>query len=792
MHDTSDSLILIVDDEAVNRLILESNLKKNGFRVIAAATGQECLNAAKDQQPALILLDIIMPGMDGFQTCEQLKSSPATRDIPVIFLSALTDTDIKTKGFSVGGVDYVSKPFDTKELLARVHTHLTLRSQENQLRAYSENLEEMVEERTKQLKQAEQKLQRNYDMQTALNQLLHLTLQDLPLDKLLQQCLESILGISWLDLQNRGCIYLKQPHAESLHMVAHSNLPEHVLEQCATIIPNNCACGKAIGEETVITVRDDQMPHNASLSKIAEPHNHVCIPIKSKTNTLAVLNLYIARDRLLTEQETIFFQAVANTLMQMILYKQAEQNMLHHVFHEPLTNLPNRTALLDRLNSELAQLQQDEDYKFALVLINLDSFNRFNESLGYDLGDKLILSSAQRLLIDRKEDEEVLHLGGDEFALLLRDLQEVVSPYLLAEQLLEILREPHRLDSHELEITASAGVVLSNPRYERGEDLLRDADIALHQAKTKGRGKFAAFSPAMHEKARQSMQTFMDLRSALSNNEFVLFYQPIIHLPTGQATGVEALIRWKHPTRGMVSPGEFIPLAEETGLIVPMGRWVLEQACEDMLDFARNMDSSQPFMLSVNLSGKQFAQDDLYEQIEAILEYTGFPPHFLKLEITESVVMDNAEAAVRIMERLKQLNVKISIDDFGTGYSSLSYLHRFSADILKVDRSFVSRMHIGGENLEIIRTIITLAQALKMQVIAEGVETEKELEMLLELNCEHAQGFYFARPMPLEDLRASELMGMPQQTGSAANLDLLNDQDRRTGQDRRNGQDRRT
>lgn len=263
----------------------------------------------------------------------------------------------------------------------------------------------------------------------------------------------------------------------------------------------------------------------------------------------------------------------------------------------------------------------------------------------------------------------------------------------------------------------------------------------------------------MHEKAKQAMQTFMDLRLALQREEFVLFYQPIICLATRQTIGVEALIRWFHPTRGMISPGEFIPLAEETGLILPMGRWVLEKACLDMRDVAKTVEGVHPFMVSVNLSGKQFAQSDLFEQVEAVLQETDFPPECLKLEITESVVMENAEAATRILERLKRLNIKISIDDFGTGYSSLSYLHRFSADILKVDRSFVSRMHLGGENLEIIRTIVTLAQALKMQVIAEGVETEEELKTLTVLRCDYAQGFYFAKPMPLEQLRDGSLFG---------------------------------
>lgn len=787
MH-TPPPSILIVDDEPVNRLILESNLNKNGFATVSASSGEECLAAAQKHLPDLILLDILMPGMNGFITCERLKGIPATRDIPVIFLSSLSDTEQKTKGFESGGVDYVSKPFDTKELLARVRIHLTLRSQEIQLRQYADKLEEMVEERTGRLKQAEQELQRNYDMQTALNQLLQISLQDFPLNALLQQCLESILRIPWLVLQNRGCIYLLDKDGQSYSMVAHHNLPQNVLDQCASIVPGQCACGRALQEESIVTVRDDELPHNVGIKGVIDPHNHICVPIKSKSSALALLNLYVEQERTPTEREKYFLHAVANTLMQLILYKQAEERMLHHVYHDPLTDLPNRSALLDKLETQTQRLRRDESYKFALILFNLDRFNSFNESFGFELGDTLITSTAQRLREDRKPNEELLHLGGDEFALLLRELDDLVNPILVVEDVLEIVKLPYHMEGHKLQVTASAGVVLADERYQKGEDILRDADTAIHQAKLKGGGRFEVFNQAMHEKARQAMQTFIDLRQAMEREEFVLFYQPIVCVQTGRAIGVEALIRWNHSARGMVSPGEFIPVVEETGLILPLGKWILERACLDMKAFISAQALVEPMMLSVNLSGKQFAQDNLFEQIEATLRSTAFPPQYLKLEITESVVMENAEAAVRIIEKLKRLDVKISIDDFGTGYSSLSYLHRFSADILKIDRSFVSRMHLGGDNLEIVKTIITLGQALKMQVIAEGVETQDELAMIKKLGCDYAQGYFFAKPMPVEDLADCRLFArIGEEDG--VNVDRrTNVDDRRKIPDRRAGE----
>ncbi len=744
-------LILVVDDEGVNRLLLESILKKTGFRTVSSSSGKGCLEAAKIHSPNLILLDIMMPDMDGFSTCRQLKSQSETKDIPVIFLSALKDAEQKTKGFASGGVDYVSKPFDATELVARVRLHLTLRSQEIKLRQYADKLENMVEERTSELNEAKQKLQQNYDIQTALNHLLQIALRDLPRPSLLQKCLESILNIPWLALKNQGSIHLRERDDDAFLMAAQSNLTQDVLQWCSVIIPGVCACGRAIREEAILTIRDEDLPDKCS-QRVSRPHSHICIPIRSETTLVALLTLYVDNNRVLVSREKEFLQAVANTLVQMILYKQAEEKMLHHLLHEPLTNLPNRAALLERLKAETLRLQSDPDYKFALILLNMDRFTSFNESFDYQLGDKLIISIASRLLQLCRSNDDLLHLGGDSFALLLKELDDLGSPMLVAGDVLEIVRQPYQLEGHLLQATASAGVVLSDVRFQKSDDILRYADTAVHQAKTRGRDRFEVFTHQMHQKAKQVMQTFMDLRQALDLKEFVLFYQPIVSLELGRAVGVEALVRWMHPTRGLVSPGEFIPIAEETGLILPLGRWILEKACTDMKEFGARMGQSQEMMLSVNLSAKQFAQSDLFEQIEVTLRHTQFPPTLLKLEITESVVMENAEAAVRILGKLRQLNVKISIDDFGTGYSSLSYLHRFPVDVLKVDRSFIQRMHLGGDNLEIVRTIVTLARTLKMQVVAEGAETKEEVAILADLGCEYVQGYYFARPMPLDEL----------------------------------------
>ncbi len=748
--DPSPPLILVVDDEPINCRMLEAYLVKNGFQVLVANSGQASLALAAEHQPDLILLDIMMPGLDGFSVCRQLKAQSDTRDIPVIFLSALTEPKEKTRAFDSGGVDYVSKPFDIMELSARVRTHLTLRAQEIQLRQYANHLEDMVAERTQQLQQAQQVLQHNYDMQKALNHLLSFTLQELPLARLMQCCLESILQVPWLAGPNCGALYLQEAPGGSMGLVAHHNMTTADLARSTALASGPPCCDHSIQNKPVMLVRSDDLPAELASREFC-PYDHICVPVTSRSTTVLLI-LYVNPDVVLTSQETEFLQAVAHILTQMMLHSRAEAQMLHNLHHDSLTRLPNRVALLEMLATENRRLAEDTTCQFALLLLNLDGFNRFNDSFGFELGNELLTTTAARLRAERDTDEEVLHLGGDEFALLLRNQTDVRQVLRVAEDVLNCIRKPFEIESHQLQISGSIGIVHAQTPCLSSEDWLRDASTAAHQAKFQGRDRFVMFTEAMHQKAWQSMRMFMDLRLALQREEFTIHYQPVIRLKTGRAVGVEALVRWQHPERGLVSPGAFIPVAEETGLIRPLGHWILKQACRNMQAFAAEMRPVEFVMLSVNLSGKQFAQEDLFEQIVAVLEKTQFPAHCLKLEITESVIMDNAEAAVKILKRFKALGVRIAIDDFGTGYSSLSYLHRFPVDVLKVDRSFVNRMYLDGENLEIVRTIITLAHTLKMEVIAEGVETQAEAAVLERMGCEFAQGFYFARPMPLAEL----------------------------------------
>jgi EAL domain-containing protein (putative c-di-GMP-specific phosphodiesterase class I) len=341
--------------------------------------------------------------------------------------------------------------------------------------------------------------------------------------------------------------------------------------------------------------------------------------------------------------------------------------------------------------------------------------------------------------------------GGDEFAILLSGIADTTAAVRVAERIHEELTQPFTLDKNSAFTTASIGIALSSSGYGRPEDILRDADTAMYRAKENGKARYEMFDKAMHARAVSRLQLEHDLRQAVEEKQFSIYYQPIVALETGRLSGFEALVRWNHPTRGLINPVDFIPAAEETGLIVPIGKWVLEEACAKVKQWQLESPSHRALSLSVNLSARQVAQHDILEQVTNALSQSKLNPHSLKLEITESVVMDNAEAATLIFKQLRAIGVQLSIDDFGTGYSSLSYLHRFPLNYLKIDRSFVSRMTSADDNSEIVRTIATLAHNLGMQVIAEGIETNEQFEQLKALGCEYGQGYLFSCPVAEPD-----------------------------------------
>jgi len=402
---------------------------------------------------------------------------------------------------------------------------------------------------------------------------------------------------------------------------------------------------------------------------------------------------------------------------------------------------------MNRLAHAIHLGKQCNDFLFAVLFLDLDRFKLVNDSLGHLTGDELLIAIARRLQTGVREGDTLARIGGDEFAILVNDIKDASDAVHVAERIKQELTLPFNLSGHQVFTSASIGVVLSSQTQSWPDDILRDADLAMYHAKALGKARYEVFDTAMHGQAFARLQLETDLRQAIECQEFRLHYQPIVSLETGIITGFEALVRWEHPTRGLISPAEFIPVTEETGLIIPIGQWVLQEACRQMQEWQVQFPLSPPLTISVNLSVKQFTQLDLTQQVAQILRETNLDAGSLRLEITESVLIDNAESVTAVLLQLKALGVLLSLDDFGTGYSSLSYLHRFPIDSLKIDRSFVSRMGFGDKNSKIVQAITLLAKVLDIEVIAEGIETVEQQAQLCDLHCNYGQGYLFSRPL---------------------------------------------
>lgn len=429
--------------------------------------------------------------------------------------------------------------------------------------------------------------------------------------------------------------------------------------------------------------------------------------------------------------------------------RRAEEQLLHDAFHDSLTGLPNRALFVDHLKLAVNHCRRRKGYIFAVLFIDLDRFKVINDSLGHMIGDELLIAIARRLEICLRDGDTIARLGGDEFTILLDGITDYADAQRVAERVQEVLEQPFGLAGRELFVTASVGIKYSNGDDEQPEDLLRDADTAMYCAKALGKAQYQVFDARMHTRALTLLQIESDLRRAIEREEFQVNYQPIVSLQSGRICGFEALVRWHHPERKLISPSDFIPVAEETGLIIQIDRWVLRQACSQMRRWQESLSVTKRMKISVNLSCKQFMQPTIVRQILETLQETGLNPSSLKLEITESVMMERGDYAMSVLEQLSKAGIELSVDDFGTGYSSLSYIHRFPITALKIDRSFIKR--IGGEqNGEIVRTVVSLARNLGLEVVAEGIETVMQFDHLRSLGCEQGQGYYFSEPVDEE------------------------------------------
>lgn len=430
--------------------------------------------------------------------------------------------------------------------------------------------------------------------------------------------------------------------------------------------------------------------------------------------------------------------------------RESEKKLRYTAFHDSLTDLPNRNKFLERLQFLIEKSKYNPKMKFAVIYINLNRFKTINDSLGYATGNYLLKNVGKRLKNSYDKDGLAARFGSDEFAIILNEIENVEEAIHYAEKIHRKISEPYTLEGNHVFISPSIGIGMNAPHYTNSEDLLRDSNIAMYYAKESEKS-YIVFDQKMHIQAVNRLQLETDLRYAVERNELLVYYQPILDLDSIELIGFEALMRWQHPQRGIVPPDDFIPVSEATGLIVPMSLWILRESCSRVVEWQKKYEGKENLIISVNLSGKHFAHPDLVEQVQKIIIETGINVKCLKLEITESAVMENAESAIRMLKQLREIGVQLSIDDFGTGYSSLSYLHRFPINTLKIDRSFVMTMEAGSENGEIVRTIIALAKTLNLSVIAEGIESIHQIHQLRVLGCEFGQGYLFSRPVPVDE-----------------------------------------
>ena len=443
---------------------------------------------------------------------------------------------------------------------------------------------------------------------------------------------------------------------------------------------------------------------------------------------------------------------VTGTLKDITQRKQATAKLEYAAFHDSLTGLYNRAGLITYLNQEITNIHDNQAYSFALLFLDLDGFKFVNDSFGHLFGDLLLVAVSKRLKECSREQDILARFGGDEFVILLPNIKKVAEAVTISTRIQQTLKPAFKIDRQEAFVETSIGIVIDQDKNTNASNILRNGDIALYKAKEKGKGCFVIFDKKMLTEIKERMQLETYLRQSINSDEFKVYYQPIIDSSNFQIVGFEALLRWQHPKLGMISPVKFIPIAEETGLIIELGKYVLQEACKQLYQWQQLFPASKSYFMGVNISAKQFAQTNFTKEVKEALRLTQLPPHNLKLEITESIMMNNAEVNITKIKHLNDLGIQFCIDDFGTGYSSLSYLYRFPIDVLKIDRSFINTINNNKESQDIVEAIIVLAHKLGLKVVAEGVETVEQLTRLKIYNCEQIQGYLFFPPLPVDSI----------------------------------------
>jgi diguanylate cyclase (GGDEF)-like protein/PAS domain S-box-containing protein len=713
----SRGAIICVDDERFVLTSLRDQLTSflgNEYEILLAESAREALEIfaeLKKEQVAipLIICDQIMPGMSGEQLLIQIHVNyPKTRKILLTGQASFKEVIDAVNHANL--YRYIAKPWDETDLGLTVKEAIRSYFQDWQLIEQNESLRQTNEALQREIadrQQAQQLLQESEErLESILNSLEEVVWStELNPPKLiyLNPAAEGVYGRSVSDFFDNINLWLEIVHPDDREKIVET--PQMLLES------------GTLNLEYRILRPDGEVRWLSSRRRVIYDKNGVPVRIDG-----------IIRD--ITQE------------------KLAQEQLIHEALHDALTGLSNRSLLMEQVENSLQRAKRHPDYIFAILFIDLDRFKIINDSLGHQVGDRLIVSTARRLERIVRATDTIARLGGDEFVILLDEIDDINDAIRIAERISRKLRMPLNLDGREVFTSASIGIAVSSPNYHQASDLLRDADIAMYRAKAKGKSCYEVFDNEMYTQALAQLQIENNLRQALTRKEFQVYYQPIISTKTGKLAGFEALIRWQHPERGFISPAEFIPLAEETGLIVPLGEWILEAVCQQIKLWQEQFPLKVPLKVSVNLSAKQLRGTNFVQKIDQILMKTGLEGCNLQLELTESMLMDDVENLMETLSQLRIRGIHLSIDDFGTGYSSLSYLHRFPVNYLKIDRSFVQGLGDNTESLKITESIVALANNLKIAAIAEGVETKEQLIQLRKLGCEYVQGYLFSPPVP--------------------------------------------
>jgi len=690
-RDREGPLVLVVDDDRVSRLVMRSILEGAGFRVAEATSGVEALEFVASRPPDVILLDVLMPDMDGYAACEALRRIPSGKHIPVVMVTMLDDVASINRAYESGATDFVTKPIKHTILPHRIRYMIRARETADELRTSRERLSNA---------QRIAKLG-NWHWNAAIQQ---------------GAWSEEVYNILGFPPQDRDLTLERL--IELVHVDDRANFRKVIDE---------------VGDESACFKFEHRVVRRDGAERIIQQSGEVEIEHGSRV--------------------------IVGTLQDVTERRLAEQRIHYLAQYDALTGLPNRAYLANHVRRAVEHAKR-HDQGLAVIALGIDDFKRVNETLGHGAGDKLLAHVASRLVgsVRRRNadaapepvttdmrGDSVARVGSDEFVVVLTEIADPSDAAYVVHRISEALSKPFVIGKNELQLTASAGVSAFPQDTEDPETLLKYADLAMHQAKNAGRGTCQFHTETTNARAMRRFWLEANLRKALERSEFAVHFQPKLDIQNGGVVGVEALARWIHPEEGMITPGEFIPVAEETGLILPIGEWVLKTACEQVQ--AWHNEGFADLALSVNLSMAQFRDTTLAVRIGRALKETSLDPRFLELELTESVLADTNVSFERLQE-LKRLGLSLSIDDFGTGYSSLSYLKRFPLTALKIDRSFIGDLSADSDDAAIVAATIALAHSLRLRVVAEGVEKLDQLEYLQELGCDEVQGYLFSKPLP--------------------------------------------